>query len=377
MDQKEYELQLKSLENMGIHTLRTFARECGVKAPTTLKKEELIDLIMKIKKGEIEPVISKMGRKPKTLPDFSFATSSNMDSGFLSLHSPTILSSNTPCQVLECQVKFNELNNPIFRLIEKTGRVVDIPVLPSLLTKHNLKKDDLVTAEMKTSPDGYSYIIGDIITINGIDATKYHSDLFYNLDNVPNLIDYLRIENFEKHEAIMYQPKILKGKSCFYYYKDGKNLANYITDFANDIKEDKLHIVILNASHTPTPNIKDTTIYNIDYNKSYEEIFKDIIVAREHVKNLFISNQKVLFIISEIDELFKIINYNITNTISDDVAPDSLTEVRKLVNLSKYISKQQNLSVVTFSSFATGKNYRDILVSNIIQYLYEVKLERK
>ena len=378
MDQREYELQVKSLQNMGVHSLRTFARECGVKAPTTLKKEEIIELIMKIKNGEIEPTVSKMGRKPKFIPDFAMPQQSSNQPGVFTLRSPQTLNTDTPGKIMECQVKFSERSTPILRLIEPTGRIVDIPVFPSLLIENNLKKDDLVQAELKPSPDGYSYIVKDIVSINGIEASKYHNDLFYNIETTSNIIDYLRINNYEKHEQVLYQPKILKGKSCFYYYKDNKDLSNYILDFAQDINEEKLNIVILNASHIPTQQtkLKNISIYNVDYNKSYEENFKDIIVAREHVKNLFISNQKVLFIIGEVDELFKLLNYNITNTISDEIAPDSLTELRKLVNLSKYVNRQQNLSVVTFSSFSTERKYRDLLVSNILQYMHEIKLER-
>ena len=60
------------LDNMGIHEIRTFAREIGVPHPTSLKKQEMIDCIMDIKDGKLEPQkAKKAGRPPKVAPDVS------------------------------------------------------------------------------------------------------------------------------------------------------------------------------------------------------------------------------------------------------------------------------------------------------------------
>ena len=55
------------LDNMGIHEIRTFAREIGVPHPTSLKKQEMIDCIMDIRDGKLEPQkVRKAGRPPKS-----------------------------------------------------------------------------------------------------------------------------------------------------------------------------------------------------------------------------------------------------------------------------------------------------------------------
>ncbi len=55
------------LDNMGIHEIRTFAREVGVPHPTALKKQEMIDCILDIRDGKAEPQkVRKAGRPPKT-----------------------------------------------------------------------------------------------------------------------------------------------------------------------------------------------------------------------------------------------------------------------------------------------------------------------
>ncbi len=55
------------LDNMGIHEIRTFAREVGVPHPTSLKKQEMIDGILAIRDGKAEPQkVRKAGRPPKS-----------------------------------------------------------------------------------------------------------------------------------------------------------------------------------------------------------------------------------------------------------------------------------------------------------------------
>lgn len=49
----------EKLYNASIHDLRIYARQIVVKAPTQLKKAELIEEIFKIQEGIIKPICSK------------------------------------------------------------------------------------------------------------------------------------------------------------------------------------------------------------------------------------------------------------------------------------------------------------------------------
>ncbi len=60
------EITKEYLEELSIHEIRTFAREVGVPHPTSLKKQEMIECIMDIRDGKLEPQkIKKAGRPPK------------------------------------------------------------------------------------------------------------------------------------------------------------------------------------------------------------------------------------------------------------------------------------------------------------------------
>ena len=54
---------LEYLKTLNLHSLRTYAREIGVKAPTSLKKDQLINEIMFVQSGVKQPqLFSKKGR---------------------------------------------------------------------------------------------------------------------------------------------------------------------------------------------------------------------------------------------------------------------------------------------------------------------------
>ncbi len=51
------------LKNLILQSVRDIARKIGVRAPTLYTKLELIELVLKVQNGEIEPYFSNRGRK--------------------------------------------------------------------------------------------------------------------------------------------------------------------------------------------------------------------------------------------------------------------------------------------------------------------------
>ena len=62
------EFDFNKLNNLRIHELRDFARNVGVKSPTSLKKEEIIEQVLLILSGESQPYVNltKQGRPAKS-----------------------------------------------------------------------------------------------------------------------------------------------------------------------------------------------------------------------------------------------------------------------------------------------------------------------
>ncbi len=55
----------KQLEKVNFHDLRRLGQIVGVKSACSLKKAELIDQILKVQNGEIDPYFSTKGRPAK------------------------------------------------------------------------------------------------------------------------------------------------------------------------------------------------------------------------------------------------------------------------------------------------------------------------
>ena len=60
----------EELTEFNLYSLRELGREIGVKAPTSLKKAELIENILNVQSGKTPPYVTKKGRPalPKTRP---------------------------------------------------------------------------------------------------------------------------------------------------------------------------------------------------------------------------------------------------------------------------------------------------------------------
>ena len=54
----------RDIRNLNIYDLRVLARETGVKCPTSKTKEKLINEILLIESGKLQPVHCNRGRKP-------------------------------------------------------------------------------------------------------------------------------------------------------------------------------------------------------------------------------------------------------------------------------------------------------------------------
>ncbi len=363
------------LNSLGIHDLRNYARSQGVKSPTTLKKDDLIDTIIKVKNKEIEPSTSKMGRRPKVLANFSFSQINKDEtfSGIYEINTPTF-DFDSPIITREGQIKFVCNSAPILRIKEDTGRVLNIPMSPTLLMKYNLKKDDVILTNLRPMANSYSYTIDSIVQVNGIDINEYNRDKFYDINKSFNSIDYLQID-YNLFANILHDKKILKGTSSFFYVANKDEIAQLSVDFCNNNHEKDFKTFILNAASSKLESSNNITVCNLDVFQPFEDLYKDIIKFEEQIKLSLLNKNKILFVINELDEIIKIINYNIYDVVSQEISPDTITAIRRLINIARYISYDQNLTVVNFSSMSLDGKVSEVIENDIINYvdIYQLK----
>ncbi len=56
-------LERENLLAMHVYDLRVFAKQCGVKAPSSKTKAQIVNEIFEIKKGEMKPIYNNKGRR--------------------------------------------------------------------------------------------------------------------------------------------------------------------------------------------------------------------------------------------------------------------------------------------------------------------------
>jgi|LGOV01.1.fsa_nt_gb transcription termination factor Rho len=182
----------ENLEKLGIFELRNLAREIGVYSPTTYKKQELIDNVLLIASGKLEPHVAKtkQGRPPKSISgvnnlldifipknvdNTSEDSNSNYDFNIGNLANLTAMEGNSN---LEYNAK-DELNSGILEVyngnygfcLEKSyitdNKSENFFVSNTYISKYNLKSGDELTGYTKKVSDTKPMIMYKLESING------------------------------------------------------------------------------------------------------------------------------------------------------------------------------------------------------------------
>jgi len=353
-------LSVDILNELSIHQLRGYARNCGVKSPTTLKKEQLIDEILQIQTGKKQPTNSNMGRKPKVNYQDLF-----QDQNRYSLHSPTSGYSDN-IFITDGQVKISNNTSPVIRIENELNQIVDIPLKKSLLQEYGLHIDDVVTCELKSVDDSFSYEVENIVKVNGYSFDEYNNQSFDYLTASYNNSDYLVLNDLQ----------ILKGTSSYFLAKNKEQLIK-CEDYIKQLVNADYKVILLDATNSPSPLTNNISIqlHNLKFDKSFFNLHKTIILTQEQVKKHLVDKTQVVFVICGLDEIVKIIKYAQTNEISDSITPEIITNIRKLTHLSRYISPNSNITTLIFDTTSDNDNIREFVQKDIISsvnYYFEL-----
>lgn len=186
-------------ENMGIYDLRNYARHVGVKSPTTLKRDELIQKINEIIEGNApKETLTKKGRPPKhkadskfmldlIIPDNLFCAPNNeeyksFDVGISKeelcrCHNRLCETGNTiKTENLAFSGYFDKYSNDFGIAYFKgymTGYNKENTIITlDIIEQYNLKRGDFVVGGAKFIPSKNIMLATDIETINGVPATE-------------------------------------------------------------------------------------------------------------------------------------------------------------------------------------------------------------
>ena len=171
-------IDISKLENLRIHELRDVAREMGVKSPTSLTKEKIIQEVNLIVSGEKEPYfnVRKQGRPTKTeemdLAGFVNATSGEIDKHLMDWEVNEI----NPSYILKCNefeftkslptdravMGYVDIHTDGYGLVRRNGfmpSAMDTFIPSSLVQKYSLKSGMFITGVERFVANGKPYAL--------------------------------------------------------------------------------------------------------------------------------------------------------------------------------------------------------------------------
>ena len=178
----------KELSVMHLSVLREIGRELGVKMPTAIAKDKLVDTIMKIQRGELDPVTpSKRGAPPKIKIDLSefYETVSDgvyEDKNMYRLRGkerlPWAVADNTVKNpdgtfTVEGVLETHYSGYGFLRVNNYENSAGDVYVSNQNIRKYNLRRGDKVQALAKAVRDGDSAALQDVLSINDLPASAF------------------------------------------------------------------------------------------------------------------------------------------------------------------------------------------------------------
>ena len=230
-----------SLNDLNILTLRELARQVGVATPTSKKKDQLIDEIIKIQSGKMQPYSAKtkQGRPPKSaIYDFSdlveFQNFLRPSNSIVTLRQETKFEN---CDIITKQGHIELLsNNSAFLWVNENFNNTRYFVNAEFVKNFNLKTGDLVLASV---PESDVFVVQDIFNINGnaiLELPKIKKE--YN--KIDAQIPCTALEwNAEKFNSL----NIKQGENVYFYGADNNlNTKTTIDLLQNCVADTRIYI---------------------------------------------------------------------------------------------------------------------------------------
>ena len=247
-------------ENMGIYDLRNYARHIGVKSPTTLKRDELIQRINQIIEGDApKEVLTKKGRPPKhkadskfmldlIIPDNLFNNSSSdayktfavdISTEELSHYHNMFCESGNAAKTdnLVFSGYFDKYSNDFgiayFKGYMTAYNKENTIITLDLIEKYGLKRGDYVVGGAKYISTKNIMLATDIETINGIQAKQINQRKNFAeiMPSFPkNIINFENCNDINLKIAQKYCP-IAEGSRVYIEKPQAEEYHTFVEDF--------------------------------------------------------------------------------------------------------------------------------------------------
>jgi len=346
------------MRQASIYELRNYARSVGILSPTTLKKDEIIDKILKLESNEIQPEIPKnrKGRPPKhssIFNDFnSIKDKLEYDNNrLLNLRSDFILSS----QKLEYDEEvetfgyFAGCENNYGVLIEKLQsitlkNIIYIPI--SKVNEFKFKLGDLIHCNVKKSVN--HKIFTSLIDING-------------QSNPQNRADFDSLKIIENNKRIGNSSVLMGTRNIIL----SKNLKGTYDSLIKKFDDKESYVINLCVDALPEnisnfSNIENFENFYSTFDDSHDQIDFVIKLAVLRAKRLCELGKDVILVVNELKKTVKYQNFSL-NYSSEDVKYRSLSYCYSVLALARNFEKG-SVTVFAILKYAENDNFTKILI---------------
>ena len=364
------------LENEVLATVREIGRQIGVKKPAGISKSQLIQQIIAVQKGEIEPVPeSKRGAPPKMRLDVSHFYKKQKDTSYEFVKPvEDTLTFNDSMLTLEGVLDLKREGYGFIRANNYDNSKTDFHIDSNLIRKYNLRSGDLVkaTAQRKNTKEAPG--VYEVLEINHRDPAyfierKNFDDLRpayptkkLNLENnltdhTARIIDLLAPIGMGQRGLIVAPPKT--GKTTLL-----KEIAKSIEDNHPAVK---LIILLIDERPEEVTDIINSTTCEVVYS-TFDEVPEHHIKIAELVlnraKRLVELGENVVILMDSITRLARAYNYVVEpsgRTLSGGLDPLALQGPKRFFGAARNIELGGSLTILSTALVDTESKLDDVI----------------
>ena len=395
-------LKFDECDNFSLQTLRKIARKVGVKAPTSLSKQQLIEAIISVSTGETEPVgvDNRLGRPPKeddfmsVYSYFNFGEKEPEEDIETKLDKPykmyTAEDSLFGTYMLNCPpMSYNEdlkiereiRTGYLFVLPNGYGRVringykiddKDICISQFLIQKHKLRSGQLIKGRCRRFQDGKPEVMYDVLSVEGQALNDEDIVLFDEMESLPldtNINFSNKLLEFEILNGITVEDIKFGGK---YFVKniDKQNLIEKTNCFVKTIaNHNKAKIIYIQASAKPddkTIDVPNVECVKIPFGESSQQSMATIQILWEKAKRYAECNDNTILVLANYIDCLKIFNRAITEHINVPISTKTWDEFKQSLLLGKKIGKSASLTLVAFDNLLVTKDLGEFVEVEVL-----------
>lgn len=384
------------LESISIFAIRDIAKEVGISSPTKKNKAELIDLILKISSGEMEPPEApRRGRpkKPTELPlqavepakaseqprprgnrygrDNAGRYESKQAAGF---HDDK--RGGEPDQMREGFLEINPDGYGFLRVRNCECNEMDAYVPSVKIKQYGLRKGDKVRAMCKTLQEGKPAAVVNVISVNGVDYAE--------LGKRPNFDDLVPIYPDERlRMEVPSRPRdyatrcidivapIGKGQRGIIVSPPKAGKTTLLKMIAGSIAENYPDIVLFVLLIDERPeevtdmqrSVRGEVVYST-FDEMPEHHTKTAEMLLDRAKRLVEMGKDVVILMDSLTRLARAYNMTIPptgRTLSGGVDPGALHSPKRFFGSARNIEHGGSLTIIASALIETGSRMDDVI----------------